>query len=97
MQQQACGRQQHSSCCLLNTERLDTEPCSTGLTFLPQCTGMVSDLGANVIRHWPEAELVLSPEHALQGHYPLFGTATQYGKDSGAYPGNYNSWANVSP
>ena len=33
---------------------------------------------------------------ALQGHYPLFGTATQYGKDSGAYPGNYNSWANVS-
>lgn len=30
------------------------------------------------------------------GHYPIFGTATQYGKDSGAYPGNYNSWATVS-
>ena len=34
--------------------------------------------------------------HLLQGHYPLFGTSTQYGKDSGAYPGNYNTWANVS-
>ena len=49
-----------------------------------------------MIREWPEAELILIIGHALQGHYPLFGTATQYGKDSGAYPGNYNSWANVS-
>ena len=31
------------------------------------------------------------------GHYPIFGTATQYGKDVNAYPGNYNSWATVSP
>ena len=23
------------------------------------------------------------------------GTSTQYAKDSGAYPGNYNGWANV--
>lgn len=32
-----------------------------------------------------------------QGHYPLFGTATQYGVDAGAYPGNSGTWANVSP
>ncbi len=32
----------------------------------------------------------------MQGHYPIYGTATQYGKDAGAYPGNYNGWANVS-
>jgi len=32
----------------------------------------------------------------VQGHYPFYGTSTQYAKDSGAYPGNYNTWANVS-
>lgn len=25
------------------------------------------------------------------------GTSTQYAKDEGAYPGNYNGWANVRP
>ena len=28
-------------------------------------------------------------------HYPLFGTATNYGLDAGAYPGQFNGWAMV--
>lgn len=29
-------------------------------------------------------------------HYPLFGTATNYGNDAGAFPGQFNGWSMVS-
>ena len=48
---------------------------------------------------WPGMQCQHQNQHqviTLQGHYPIYGTATQYGKDAGAYPGNYNGWANVS-
>ena len=56
-------------------------------TFLPFSTS-----GAVL----PASGHVLKDTDTLQGHYPIFGTAVQYGKDAGAYPGNYNGFANVS-
>ena len=38
--------------------------------LLLQCSGTMADLGANVIRHWPGAELVLIAMHGAAGALP---------------------------